>query len=145
MTKREQILQLVKEYYEETFAQKKSFAKGDHIAYGGRKFDNEEMVNLVDAALEFWLTTGRFANQFEKDFANFLGIKHCLLTNSGSSANLLAFIILTSPLLKERAIQRGDEVITVAAGFPTTTDCSVWRIRFLLMLLFRSTILIVPN
>lgn len=120
MTKREQILQLVKEYYEETFAQKKSFAKGDHIAYGGRKFDNEEMVNLVDAALEFWLTTGRFANQFEKDFANFLGIKHCLLTNSGSSANLLAFMALTSPLLKERAIQRGDEVITVAAGFPTT-------------------------
>ena len=99
---------------------RKIFCKRRHIAYGGRKFDNEEMVNLVDAALEFWLTTGRFANQFEKDFANFLGIKHCLLTNSGSSANLLAFMALTSPLLKERAIQRGDEVITVAAGFPTT-------------------------
>jgi CDP-4-dehydro-6-deoxyglucose reductase, E1 len=120
MTKREQILQLVKEYYEETFAQKKTFVKGDYIAYGGRKFDDEEIVNIVDSALEFWLTTGRFANQFEKDFADFLGVKHCLLTNSGSSANLLAFMALTSPLLKERAIHRGDEVITVAAGFPTT-------------------------
>ena len=78
------------------------------------------MVNLVDSALDFWLTTGRFAQQFEREFAEFMGVKHCLLTNSGSSANLLAFNALTSPLLKERAIRRGDEVITVAAGFPTT-------------------------
>jgi len=78
------------------------------------------MVNLVESALDFWLTTGRFAQQFEREFAEFMGVKHCLLTNSGSSANLLAFSALTSPLLKERAIRRGDEVITVAAGFPTT-------------------------
>lgn len=120
MTTREEILQLVKKYYEETFANKKTYEEGDRIAYGGRKFDDEEMVNLVDSALDFWLTTGRFSQQFEKEFAEFMGVKHCLLTNSGSSANLLAFNALTSPLLKERAIRRGDEVITVAAGFPTT-------------------------
>lgn len=120
MTTREEILQLVRKYYEENFATKKEYKEGDRIAYGGRKFDDEEMVNLVDSALDFWLTTGRFAQQFEKEFAEFMGVKHCLLTNSGSSANLLAFSALTSPLLKERAIRRGDEVITVAAGFPTT-------------------------
>ena len=120
MTTREEILQLVRKYYEENFAIKKEYKEGDRIAYGGRKFDDEEMVNLVDSALDFWLTTGRFAQQFEKEFAEFIGVKHCLLTNSGSSANLLAFSALTSPLLKERAIRRGDEVITVAAGFPTT-------------------------
>ena len=120
MTTKEKILQLIKQYYNENFAQKKEYQDGDRIAYGGRKFDEEEMVNLVDSALDFWLTTGRFSQQFEKEFAEFMGIKHCLLTNSGSSANLLAFSALTSPLLKERAIHRGDEVITVAAGFPTT-------------------------
>lgn len=120
MTTREEILQLVRKYYEENFANKKAYEEGDRIAYGGRKFDDEEMVNLVDSALDFWLTTGRFAQQFEREFAEFMGVKHCLLTNSGSSANLLAFSALTSPLLKERAIRRGDEVITVAAGFPTT-------------------------
>ena len=120
MTTREEILQLVRNYYEENFATKKGYQDGDRIAYGGRKFDEEEMVNLVDSALDFWLTTGRFAQQFEKEFAEYMGVKHCLLTNSGSSANLLAFSALTSPLLKERAIRRGDEVITVAAGFPTT-------------------------
>lgn len=120
MTTREEILQLVRQYYEENFANTKAYEEGDRIAYGGRKFDDEEMVNLVDSALDFWLTTGRFSQQFEKDFAEFMGVKHCLLTNSGSSANLLAFSALTSPLLKERAIRRGDEVITVAAGFPTT-------------------------
>jgi CDP-6-deoxy-D-xylo-4-hexulose-3-dehydrase len=78
------------------------------------------MVNLVDSALDFWLTTGRYADRFEEEFARYMGVKYCLLTNSGSSANLLAFMALTSPLLKERAIRRGDEVITVAAGFPTT-------------------------
>ena len=120
MTTREEILQLVRKYYEENFAPKKEYKEGDRIAYGGRKFDDDEMVNLVDSALDFWLTTGRFAQQFEKEFADFMGVKHCLLTNSGSSANLLAFSALTSPFLKERAIRRGDEVITVAAGFPTT-------------------------
>ena len=78
------------------------------------------MVNLVDSALEFWLTAGRYAEQFETEFANYLKVKYCSLVNSGSSANLLAFMALTSPLLKERQIKRGDEVITVAAGFPTT-------------------------
>lgn len=120
METREKILQLVKEYYTETFGQPQEYHEGDRIGYGGRKFDEQEMVNLVDSALDFWLTTGRYADKFEHDFAEYLGIKYCLLTNSGSSANLLAFMCLTSPLLKERAIRRGDEVITVAAGFPTT-------------------------
>ena len=118
--KRQQILQLVKEYYSESFATQKEFSDGDRIAYGGRKFDENELINLVDASLDFWLTTGRYAEQFEKEFEKFLNVKHCLLVNSGSSANLLAFMALTSPLLEERAIERGDEVITVAAGFPTT-------------------------
>lgn len=120
MTKHEQILALVREYYEETFETKKPFEPGDQIVYGGRKFDAEEMYNLVDASLDFWLTSGRYTQQFEKEFAKYINAKHCLLTNSGSSANLLAFSALTSPLLKERAIKRGDEIITVAAGFPTT-------------------------
>lgn len=120
MNKREEILKLVREYYQENFATKKEYTEGDRIAYGGRKFDEKEMVNLVDSALDFWLTTGRYAEKFEKDFAQHLGVKFAMLTNSGSSANLLAFMALTSPLLKERAIKRGDEVITVAAGFPTT-------------------------
>ena len=83
---------------------------------------SEEMTNLVDAALEFWLTAGRYTDQFEKEFASYLGVPFCSLVNSGSSANLLAFMTLTSPLLKERQIKRGDEVITVAAGFPTTVS-----------------------
>lgn len=120
MTKREQILSMVKAYYQETFGQEKTFSPGDRIAYGGRKFDQEELINLVDASLDFWLTTGRFAQTFETEFARLLDVKYCLLTNSGSSANLLAFMALTSPLLKERRIKRGDEVISVAAGFPTT-------------------------
>jgi CDP-6-deoxy-D-xylo-4-hexulose-3-dehydrase len=120
MTKREQILSLVKEYYQETYASEAPFIPGDRIVYGGRKFNEEEMLNLVDASLDFWLTSGRYAEAFEHEMARFLNIKYCLLTNSGSSANLLAFTALTSPLLKERSIQRGDEVITVAAGFPTT-------------------------
>ena len=91
-----------------------------HISYGGRVYDEKEMINLVDASLDFWLTAGRYAAQFEEKFADFLGIKHCSLTNSGSSANLLAFMALTSPKLGERSIKRGDEVITVSAGFLTT-------------------------
>lgn len=99
----------------------KPFVPGkSRINYAGRVFDEKEIVNLVDSSLDFWLTTGRYAEQFEKDFAGFLGVKYCSLVNSGSSANLLAFMALTSPKLGERRINKGDEVITVAAGFPTT-------------------------
>lgn len=90
------------------------------INYAGRVFDEKEMVNLVDSSLDFWLTTGKYAERFEKEFADFLGVRYCSLVNSGSSANLLAFMALTSPKLGERSIKKGDEVITVAAGFPTT-------------------------
>ena len=90
------------------------------VNYAGRVFDEKEMQNLVDASLEFWLTYGRWSRQFEKGLAKYLGIRWALLVNSGSSANLLAFMTLTSPLLGERQVKRGDEVITVAAGFPTT-------------------------
>ncbi|GHV93949.1 lipopolysaccharide biosynthesis protein RfbH [Spirochaetia bacterium] len=113
------ILDSVKEYYH-TFMQKPPYKEGDRIPYASRVFDEREMVNLVDSSLEFWLTSGRYTERFEKDLAAYLDIPFCSLVNSGSSANLLAFMTLTSPLLGERAIQRGDEVITVAAGFPTT-------------------------
>lgn len=116
---REYILNQVKDYYEK-YHVKKEFHEGDRIPYASRVYDSNEMCNLVDSALEFWLTSGRYTEQFEADFAKYLGIRYCSLVNSGSSANLLAFMTLTSPLLKERQIQRGDEIITVAAGFPTT-------------------------
>lgn len=116
---REYILNQVKDYCEKYHA-KKEFREGDRIPYASRVYDSKEMCNLVDSALEFWLTSGRYTEQFETDFAKYLGIRYCSLVNSGSSANLLAFMTLTSPLLKERQVQRGDEVITVAAGFPTT-------------------------
>ena len=116
---REYILNQVKDYCEKYHA-KKEFREGDRIPYASRVYDSNEMCNLVDSALEFWLTSGRYTEHFETDFAKYLGIRYCSLVNSGSSANLLAFMTLTSPLLKERQIQRGDEVITVAAGFPTT-------------------------
>jgi CDP-6-deoxy-D-xylo-4-hexulose-3-dehydrase len=114
------ILENVKEYYKRFFSQKKTYHSGDHIPYASRVFDEHEIMNLVDSALEFWLTSGRYAKLFEKKLAEYLKIPFCLLVNSGSSANLLAFMALTSPLLGERAIQRDDEVITVAAAFPTT-------------------------
>ena len=117
---KKQILELVKTYYNHYHKESEGYNEGDRIAYAGRVYDEEEMVNLVDSALDFWLTSGRYCNQFEKDFSKFLKVKHCLLTNSGSSSNLIAFMTLTSPLLKDRQIKRGDEVITVAAGFPTT-------------------------
>ncbi len=116
---REYILNQVKDYCEKYHA-KKEFREGDRIPYASRVYDSKEMCNLVDSALEFWLTSGRYTEQFEIDFAKYLGIRYCSLVNSGSSANLLAFMTLTSPLLKERQVQRGDEIITVAAGFPTT-------------------------
>jgi len=117
---REQILDLVREYYDKYHAGKKEYTKGDRIPYASRVYDSQEMTNLVDSALEFWLTSGRYTQRFEEEFARYLKVRFCSLVNSGSSANLLAFMALTSPLLKDRRIRRGDEVITVAAGFPTT-------------------------
>ena len=117
---REQILEMVKDYCDTYHNKKKPFEEGDRIPYASRVYGHEEMVNLVDSSLEFWLTAGRYTDQFEKAFAEYLGVRFCSLVNSGSSANLNAFMALTSPLLKERAIKRGDEIITVAAGFPTT-------------------------
>ncbi len=117
---RESILEQVKEYCDKYHNQVKPFEEGDRIPYASRYYGHEEMVNLVDSSLEFWLTSGRYTDQFEKEFAEYLGVKHCSLVNSGSSANLLAFMALTSPLMGERRIMPGDEVITVAAGFPTT-------------------------
>lgn len=113
------ILELVKEYCD-TYHKEKPYHEGDRIPYASRVYDHEEMCNLVDSALEFWLTSGRYVKQFETDMAKYLGVKYVSVVNSGSSANLLAFMTLTSPLLGERRIHRGDEVITVAAGFPTT-------------------------
>lgn len=107
-------------YYEYNHQGMKTFKPGDRIPYAGRVFDEKEIANLIDSSLDFWLTTGRYAEKFEKEFAEFLGAKHCSLVNSGSSANLLAFMALTSPKLGDRQIRKGDEVITVAAGFPTT-------------------------
>ncbi len=105
-------------------AQKKpGFKPGEtKISYAGRVYDEKEVVNLVDASLDFWLTAGRYAHEFERKFSDFLGVRHCLLVNSGSSANLLAVSALTSPLLKERRLKPGDEVITTACGFPTTLN-----------------------
>src|SRR4030042_5373992 len=119
---REQAVKAAIKYYEFRHKRTKPFTPGDRISYAGRVFDENEIVNLVDASLDFWLTTGRYADKFEKEFAKFLGVKHCSLTNSGSSANLLAFMALTSPKLGERRIKKGDEVITVAAAFPTTVS-----------------------
>lgn len=120
MSKREEILNLVKEYYLEEESKKKPYKEGDYIHYASRVYDEEELINLVDSSLDFWLTAGRYCAAFEKEFARFLGTKYCALTTSGSSANLLAFMALTSAKLGDRQIKRGDEVITVACGFPTT-------------------------
>jgi len=117
---REEIKALVGEYYQEFKAGKKAFEPGDRISYASRVFDEKEMQALTDATLDFWLTTGRFADSFEKEFAKWIGVKYAHLVNSGSSANLIAFSALTAPELGERQIRPGDEVITVACGFPTT-------------------------
>lgn len=116
---KQEILQLVEKYCEK-YHRKKPFSEGDKINYAARVYGAEEMTNLVNSALDFWLTSGEYTERFEREFAAFLGVKQAFLVNSGSSANLLAFMALTSPLLGERRILRGDEVITVAAGFPTT-------------------------
>lgn len=117
---RKEILSMVEGYYEAFHNRKKEFQEGDRISYASRVYNQEEMCNLVDSALEFWLTSGRYTEQFERELAEYIGVKYCSLVNSGSSANLLAFMTLTSPLLGERQVNRGDEIITVAAGFPTT-------------------------
>ncbi len=116
---RKEILQQVREYCKK-YHGKKEYHTGDRIPYAGRIYDEEEMENLVDASLDFWLTAGKYAQRFESGLADYLQVKHCYAVNSGSSANLLAFMALTSPLLGERQVLPGDEVITVAAGFPTT-------------------------
>ena len=119
---REEIKNLVADYYNQFKKpeQEKPFEEGDRVAYASRVYDEKEMMSLTDATLDFWLTTGRFSDEFEKNFAEWIGVKFANLVNSGSSANLLAFMTLTSPLLGDRQVKPGDEVITVAAGFPTT-------------------------
>lgn len=119
---KKQILELTAQYYAEVHdPAKKEFVPGESfVHYGGRVFDEQEMKNLIDSSLDFWLTTGPWTLEFENRFAKWIGSKYCSLTNSGSSANLLAFFALTSPLLGDRRIKRGDEVITVACAFPTT-------------------------
>lgn len=124
MDLRQEILEKVKQYYnEEHKAKQDRFESGkDIITFAGRVYDEEEMVNLVDASLDFWLTTDRYAEIFQNEFAEYMGNKYCLLTTSGSSANLLALTAFTSPKLGEQRLKPGDEVITVAAGFPTTVN-----------------------
>lgn len=117
---RQEILALVEEYAERFREKKKPFQPGDRISYASRVYDHKEMVNAADAVLEFWLTSGRYSDLFEKKLGEYLGVPYVSLVNSGSSANLLAFMALTSPKLGERRVKRGDEVITVACGFPTT-------------------------
>lgn len=117
---RELIKGLVTEYYQDFKKNTPVFQPGERISYASRVFDEKEMCALTDAMLDFWLTTGRFADEFEKKFAEWIGVKYAHLVNSGSSANLVAFSVLTAPELGERQIRRGDEVITVACGFPTT-------------------------
>lgn len=117
---REQLVNIVKEIYQIRHKSNDTWVPGKRIPFAGRIFDEKEIITLIDSAIDFWLTTGKYSKEFENNFANFLGIKYCSIVNSGSSANLLAFMALTSPKLGERRIKKGDEVITVAAGFPTT-------------------------
>ncbi len=122
---KKEILEMVAEYCVTYHNQKKEFMPGDRITYASRVYDSEEMCNLVDSALEFWLTSGRYTEEFECELSKYLGVKYCSLVNSGSSANLNAFMALTSPLLGERQVKPGDEMITVAAGFPTTVTPAI--------------------
>lgn len=122
MSKRQEILDLVGSYYKEQFSCNEFVPGKSVIPFAGRIFDEEEIKILVDSSLDFWLTTGRYAEEFEARFAEFMRQKACMLVNSGSSANLIALSTLTSPLLKGSRLKRGDEVITVAAGFPTTVN-----------------------
>ncbi|MCS7184624.1 MAG: lipopolysaccharide biosynthesis protein RfbH [bacterium] len=119
---RKKIMKLVKDIYKLRKKNDKFIPGETYVNYAGRVYDEKELINLVDASLDFWLTAGRYANEFEKMFSKFLGVKFTILTNSGSSANLLAISALTSPLLKDRRLKPQDEVITTAAGFPTTLN-----------------------
>lgn len=121
MDLRQEILNKVKEFYAGNFANKE-YKSGDRIPFAARVYDENELVNLVDASLDFWLTAGRYAADFEYEFAQFMDVEHCILVNSGSSANLVALSTLTSPKLGDKRLKPGDEVITVAAGFPTTVN-----------------------
>ena len=120
---REQIKQLVAEYYHDFKEKKEPFKPGGRISYASRVFDEKEMQALTDATLDFWLTTGRFADRFEKDFAAWIGVKYAHLVNSGSSANLIAFMALTAPELGRRQILPGDEVITTPMTFAASANC----------------------
>lgn len=119
---REQVFAAVEAYHQFKFSNKQFVPGQTYIPVSGKVFDDRELVQLVDASLDFWLTTGRYATEFEERFAEWMGVKHCLLVNSGSSANLVALSALTSPKLGDKRLQPGDEVITVAAGFPTTVN-----------------------
>lgn len=119
---KQQILALVRAYHEEAFVPEEFVPGETAVPVSGKVFDGDEMANLVDSSLEFWLTTGRYADQFEHELARYVGVRHASLCNSGSSANLLALSALTSPSLGKRQLKPGDEVITVAAGFPTTVN-----------------------
>lgn len=123
--KREELLEQVKLYYAEQFASKEFEPGKTVVPFAGRIFDEEELVALVDSSLDFWLTTGRYAEEFEAKFAHYMQHRSCMLVNSGSSANLIALSTLTSPLLKNKRLKKGDEVLTVAAGFPTTINPTV--------------------
>ena len=122
---RSEILALVTEYHQAKFAPKVFNPDKDLVHYAGRVFDAEEIVNLVDASMDFYLTANRYAERFEAEFANYLGMSNALLVNSGSSANLVALITLTSPKLKDRRLKPGDEVITTACGFPTALNPAI--------------------
>jgi len=122
---RNEILELVRKMQKVNSASVKPYSPGDRIPYAARVYDEEEVYNLVDSSLEFWLTSGRYTKEFEKSFADYLGVRFCSLVNSGSSANLLAFMALTSSLLKDRRVLPGNEMITVSAGFPTTVAPAV--------------------
>ena len=121
----QQIKAMVAEYYHDFKEKKTPYQEGDRITYAARVFDEKEMCALTDATLDFWLTTGRFADRFEKEFAKWIGVKFAHLVNSGSSANLIAFMALTAPELGDRQIRKGDEIITVACGFPTTVTPAI--------------------
>ena len=122
---RQTIKSMVEKYYHDFKENHQVFKPGDRISYASRVFDENEMMALTDATLDFWLTSGRFCDKFEKEFAAWIGVKHAHLVNSGSSANLLAFSTLTAPELGNRQIMKGDEIITVACGFPTTVTPAI--------------------
>lgn len=119
---KQEIFRKVKEFFHLKRAQDKFFPGVSRISYGGRVYDEQEMISLIDASLDFWLTQGKYAAKFESELAKFVGVRHCLLVNSGSSANLLAVTSLTSHKLKDKKLNPGDEVITTACGFPTTLN-----------------------